>query len=424
MRVIKGKLRKFSPDGTTSESPRPPLSLWRNRAYLLLWGGQVISDTGSGVSQIVYPLLVLAITRSPIQASLVGALRLLTYALTVLPAGVLLDRWDRKQAMIICDMGRALVLASVFVALALGRLSLVQLYITNFLEAFLGTFFDIATLSSLPQVVTKEQLPEALGRTQASAGVTNLIGPPLGGFIFALQTSLPFLIDAVSYMFSVCSLFLIHIPFQEQRDTHRRNLRVEMSEGLHWLWYQPLIRTMALLTSVTVFSNAGLTLIMIIAAQQYHATSTIIGLILGFGGASSILGALLAGRAHRHFSYTQVVIGALWLIALFWLPLAILPSLLFLCLIIALISFMIPFYSIANINRRLAMTPDTLQSRVNSVWRLISRSIAPLGLTLTGFLLQYWGPRLTILLFGGLQIVLALLATVNPHIRNADPLPK
>ena len=82
-----------------------------------------------------------------------------------------------------CDTGRALVLASVALALALGRLTVSQLYITGFLEVSLGTFFDIAELSCLPLVVTKEQVPEALGRTQATYGIMNFLSPPLGGLL-------------------------------------------------------------------------------------------------------------------------------------------------------------------------------------------------------------------------------------------------
>ncbi len=72
-------------------------SLWRNRDYLTLWTGQVISTVGSGVSQLAFPLLILAITHSPAQAGFVAALRSLPYLLVILPAGALVDRWNRKR---------------------------------------------------------------------------------------------------------------------------------------------------------------------------------------------------------------------------------------------------------------------------------------------------------------------------------------
>jgi len=399
-----------------------PVSLWHNRDYLLLWSGQLISDTGTGISQIAYPLLILAITGSPAQAGLVGALRSLTYILVILPAGALLDRWDRKRVMIFCDVGRALVLASVFVTIALGRLTIAQLYITGVVEVLLGTFFDIAEVSCLPQVVAKEQLPEALGRIQATTGMVSLISPPLGGLLFALRSLLPFLADAISYVVSVCSLLFIRTPFQQQREAPVRNIHVEIAEGLRWLWHQPLLRTMALLTAGNIFFGAGQPLIVIVVAQHQHASAATIGLIFGTAGLGGILGALVVGRVQRRFGFSQLIVGALWLYAAFWLLLAFLPSPFVLGLILALLFFIGPFYIVANVSRRLAMTPDVLQSRVNSVARLIGLGLAPLGLALTGLLLQYNGPQVTILLSVAGQILLALVATLNRHIRRARPL--
>src|SRR5947209_9790258 len=102
-------------------------SLWHNHDYLLLWSGQIISLTGTGISQLAFPLLVLALTGSPAQAGLVGALRGLPFILLSLPAGALVDRWNRKKVMIFCDVGRALALASIPFAYTIGHLTIVQL---------------------------------------------------------------------------------------------------------------------------------------------------------------------------------------------------------------------------------------------------------------------------------------------------------
>ena len=79
---------------------------------MLLWSGQVVSNVGTQVSQLAFPLLILALTGSAAQAGFPGALRALPYLFFSLPAGALIDRWDRKRTMIICDAGRAISLAS------------------------------------------------------------------------------------------------------------------------------------------------------------------------------------------------------------------------------------------------------------------------------------------------------------------------
>jgi predicted MFS family arabinose efflux permease len=159
--------------------------------------------------------------------------------------------------------------------------------------------------------------------------------------------------------------------------------------------------------------------------RDYHyASDTVIGLIFGIGGLGAILGALLVDRVQQRFSFAQVIVSVLWLYPAFWLPLATLPSPPVLGLLVALQFFIGPFYNVVHISRRLAMAPDALQSRVNSVARLIALGFSPPGMALTGLLLQYWSPQATILLSVGGQVLLALVATINPHIRHAPPLDK
>jgi MFS family permease len=96
------------------------VSLNRNREFTLLWTGQALSGLGSQISQVAYPLLVLAVTGSPAKAGLVGFAQQLPIALLALPAGVLADRVNRKRLMIACNAVRALALASIPIALAAG----------------------------------------------------------------------------------------------------------------------------------------------------------------------------------------------------------------------------------------------------------------------------------------------------------------
>src|SRR5215469_1582573 len=119
-------------------------SLWRNRDYLLLWVGQTLSDTGSAVSELAFPLLVLAVTHSAAQAGFVAALRALPALLLTLPAGALVDRWDRRHLMLACDAGRALALASIPTAYVFGWLSIWQLSAAAFGEGALAIIFDLA----------------------------------------------------------------------------------------------------------------------------------------------------------------------------------------------------------------------------------------------------------------------------------------
>ncbi len=192
-------------------------SLWHNRNFLLLWSGQLISSIGTGVSQLAFPLLTLALSGSPAQAGLVAALNQAPYFLLSLPAGVLVDRWDRKRVMLVCEAGRALSLLSLPLVFALGHPSVLLLGVVSLLNGIFFVFFDLAGASCLPRLVEPIQLATATSLSMTTEGVTNLLGAPLGGLLYSMGRALPFVADALSYVVSACSLLLIKASFQQER---------------------------------------------------------------------------------------------------------------------------------------------------------------------------------------------------------------
>ncbi len=394
-------------------------SLWHNGNYLLLWSGQTVSSVGSGVSQIAFPLLVLMITRSPAQAGFAGALRTVPYFIFTLPGGGLIDRWNRKWVMILCDAGRALSLASIPIAFILGDLTIVQLYIVALIEGTLYVFFDLAETASLPRVVSKEQLPAATAQNNVTFGVTTLLGPPLGTVLYSIGRILPFLTDAVSYAISVLSLFFIKVKFQQERVAARRKLYVEVFEGMRWLWQQPLLRSMALLNCGMAGLGSGGTLLIIVLAERQHTSTAFIGFIFSLGGIGAILGSLLAKPIQQRFTYGQAIIGLWWLYPLPFVLLAVAPNPLILGGLLAAGLLVDSAYNVVQFSYRLALIPDELQGRVNSSFRLISYSLRPVGQALTGVLIQSIGVVFTVLAFSLCLVVLAVAATLNSHVRNA-----
>src|SRR6185312_14123710 len=103
--------------------------LRKNRDFVLLQAGQMLSTLGSSASQIAYPLLVLALTHSPAKAGVVGFAAFAPYVAFGLLAGVAADRWNRRRVMIGMDAVRVLAMTSIVVALALGSLTFAQIAI-------------------------------------------------------------------------------------------------------------------------------------------------------------------------------------------------------------------------------------------------------------------------------------------------------
>jgi predicted MFS family arabinose efflux permease len=321
--------------------------------------------------------------------------------------------------MIVCDIGRALALASVPVALLLGTLTIAQIFLVTTIEGALFVFFNIAEAACLPRVVAKEQLPVATAQNMATDSIMVLVGPPIGGVLFALGNLLPFLTDALSYTASVISLFFIKADFQEKRIGAPRKLWVDIREGLHWLWQQPLIRFMAILTGGNNFITSGYTLLLIVLAQRMHASSVLIGLIFTITGIGGLLGAVVGPFFQRHVRFGLTISSTSWIFALV-MPLYLIAPNVFVLGVLTGIAFMAgTIYNVVQFSYRSALIPDELQGRVNSVFRLIAFGGQPLGLAVIGLLLQDAGTVLTILFCTFVLVLLAVMATLNPHVRHA-----
>lgn len=414
-------------DTDESPTPRPVRPLFFNRNYMLLWSGQTVSSVGTMTSNLAFPLLVFALTHSAAQAGFMGAIRAVPYLLFSLPAGAFVDRWNRKAVMIACDAGRALALGSIPVVLLLqqfgvANLTLLQLYLVSAVEGTLFVFFNLAEVASLPRVVPREQLPAANAQNAATDGTASLIGPPLGGALFGLAAMLPFVVDAVSYAVSVLSLSFIRVRFQEERTAPRRQLWREVGEGLGWLFHQPLVRFIAFLTGVSNLTSAGFILVVIELAKPFHASDLSIGLVFTIGGIGGIIGAVVAGPLQKRLRFGVVMIVSSFLWAAVWFAYLVAPNLVVVGLLTAVTFVLGPIYNVTQMSYRLALIPDRLQGRVNSVFRLVAFGGQPIGLALTGVLLDRIGVYDTIAIMGGVLLFMAFLTAANAHVRHAKPI--
>lgn len=414
--------REISDNPPVQPDQHRPRSLWRNRDFVLLWSGQLISTAGTQVTSLALPLLILAVTHSPAQAGIVAACSSLPRFLLALPAGALVDRWDRRRVMLISDTGRAVALGSIPVAALLGHLSVAQIYVVTLIEGTLHVFFTLAETASLPRIVTPAQLPAATAQNEFLNSASVLAGPPLEGLLFSIGSAVPFLGDAVSYAASVASVFLIRTPLRSERTGERISVRQilgDVREGMVWLWRAPVIRFLAVLTSGLMLTTFGYSLVVIVRATQEHASNVAIGLIFGAGGVGAVAGAMLAAPLQRRFGFSRVMIGATWGWALTWLLFAAGNTPLLLGMANALSYVVVPIYMATQFGYRLQSIPDALQARVNSVFRLIAFGVQPVSLALTGLLLQVLHPVATIWLLFVPQVVLAVAATLNRPLRGA-----
>jgi MFS family permease len=183
-----------------------PAPLRRNRDFVLLQAGQLVSTLGTSAASIAYPLLTLAVTQSPAKAGAVGFAALLPQPILGLVAGVVADRWDRKRLMIASDAVRAAALSLLTAAIVLDRIAFWQILVVAVVEGVASVVFLAAHPGALRAIVPARQLPDAAGVQEARAAVARVVGPTLGGALFGLGRAIPFLADAASHVVSIAAI--------------------------------------------------------------------------------------------------------------------------------------------------------------------------------------------------------------------------
>lgn len=337
-----------------------------------------------------------------------------------LPAGALVDRWDRKQVMIGCDLGRLLVIDSIPIVGFLVGISYPQLVVTAFLHAALSLVFILAERAALPHVVDSALLPAAVAHNQASMQGAMMAGPPLGGALFGISRMLPFVLDAVSYLVSLLTLVLIRTPLQDPPRAHRQRLHREIAEGLRYVWADQCLRVLSLFSAAIMLLVAGFPLALIVLARHLGATPGLVGMILGTSGVGGLLGALLAPRLIAAIPAGWLNITGMWVWGVLIALLALMPSAVALAPITAVIAVIGPVLAVVAQTRRARLIPRHLLGRAYSVNLVISGSTAPLGSLLTGFLLSWLGGPATCAVLGSGLVIVAAAATASPTMRHAD----
>lgn len=396
-------------------------ALRRNRNFALLLSGRLVSAAGDHIQDFAFLLLVLAMTGSAAQSGLVLGVNTAAYLLAGLTAGALADRWDRRRTMIWCELGRAALAASVAAALWLDSLTSPHLYAVAALGGVQHALFQSASTAALPAIVGPDRLARALGITQGALGTLRVSGATLAAAVYGLGRTVPFAVNAVSFLASALSLRFMTAPFrQEPGPRQRGHLGAEIREGLVRLWRQPVIRLFTLLQTGDMLRYGAGYLVIITLAQGVGASPGRIGLIFSAAAAGSLLGSLLAARLTSRFPIGRLAAAMLWVEALVFPMYAAAPNALILGLVAFAESVLPPVYSVAMTSHRLAITPDHLRGRTSAAVETLTMGALSAGTMAGGALTAAWGAKPTTLALAAWLLLLAITATAVPAVRRSE----
>jgi MFS family permease len=398
-------------------------------AYWRLWWANAVSTVGDGVFIAALPLLAVTITRSPELISGVAVASYAPWLLVSLPAGVLVDRYDRARLMRIAQLVQGAVVLVITVLVATGSADIVLLCVAGFCLGSAEVVFSNAAQSFLPRLVRPDQLARANGNQYVVQTVGQLfVGPPAGSVLFAVMKALPFGVDAGS--FAVSAALLTRLPAGpvaarpvvarsvDARSVDARpvvapdGLLVSIRAGLSWLFRQRMLRLMAVLLGVNNFcGQMGMATMVLLATQTLHVGARGYGLLLSASAVGSVTGGLVNPVLTRRIGQLPSLIVASVANAAIYVGIGLAPSAYVVGGLFVVNGFAVTMWNVVTVTLRQQIVPDDLRGRVNSAYKMLGWGLMPLGALAGGLVAEAAGLRAPYIVAGVLRAV-ALVAIV------------
>jgi MFS family permease len=399
-------------------SPRPKLG----RPYWRMWWASAISTTGDGTFTAALPLLAVTITRDPRLVSVVTAATYLPWMLFSLPAGAIVDRYDRATLMWRSQAVQAVIVAAITIGVVFRHADIALLGLAGFGLGCAEVIFSNAAQAVLPALVPPELLPKANGSQQISQTVgESFLGPPIGSLLFAAAAALPFGLDAASFAGSAALVATLP-KAKESQDKSRPTIRAQVAEGLRWLIRHRLLRVVAVLLGVYNFANQmGQAILVLLATQTLHLGSRGYGFLLAASAVGSVVGGLVCPILARRLGFLpSLAIGGAIDAAVF-VGVGLAPDPAVAAVMLAGQGFGVTLWNVVTVSLRQQIVPSDLLGRVNSVYRMLGWGLMPVGALAGGFVAHAAGLRAPYVV-AGVLCGLGLLAAL-PLLLSASRVP-
>jgi MFS family permease len=404
-------------------------TLWFHPDFRRLWASDTVSQAGTFVGQTAIPLLAATVlAASPFEMGLLAAAENAAFLLIGLPAGVWVDRRRRRPLMLRADFARAALLCTVPLAWWAGALTLAQLVVVALLVSVGTVFFDVSYQSYLPSLVGRGQLLEGNAKLQASQSTAQVVGPGLGGGLAQLVGAAnTVLATGLGYLTS--GLFLLRIKATEpEPEPHGdARLRTQVAEGLRFVFGNPTLRAITLCTATANLGNTIFGSMQILfLTRDLGLSSAAVGALLTALGLGGVLGALTAGWWTRHVGQAR----SIWLVPVVTWPFQALVPLAepgwrvgLVVVGMAMLSYGVIVYNVAQVSYRQAICPDRLLGRMNATVRFVVWGTMPIGGLIGGVLGEWLGVR-GALWVGCVVLVAPMAVLVFSPLRKMRDIPR
>ncbi|GAB3251994.1 MFS transporter [Arthrobacter pigmenti] len=398
-----------------------PPSLLRDRNFLNFWSAQAISQFGTQLGRLAFPILAVSLLgASAFQVGVLNASATAAFLLVGLPAGAWVDRWIKRRVMITADLVRAVAMAAVPLLWWADALVIWHLYLVAGVVGVATVFFDVSYQSIVPILVRREQVSDANSKLEATAQLARMGGPALGGGLLqVLSVPVLFVFESAGYLWSAVFLWRTRDQEEPHRVEDRQRLAREIGEGLRFVVRHPLLSRIAVCTAMANFSAILMfTLLPILVLRELELGATGLAAAMSMGAAGGLLGAVATPWIAKRVGEGTIipVAASVEAASAALIPLSILAGSDWLALASLVtaefgISFSALAYNIMQVSMRQRVCPARLLGRMNASIRFLVWGVIPLGALLSGYLGGAIGivPTMWISVAGGLLAALPVL---------------
>jgi MFS family permease len=403
-----------------------------SRDFLIFWVGQFISLIGTWMQNTTQPYLAYRISGRPLDLGLIGFAATLPTLLFALPAGVLIERLDKRKVVIsmqVISMTQAFALA--FLALT-GMVQIWHLIVLSFLLGTAGAFEITARQAMIIELVGRESLPNALALQSTAFNLARILGPSLAApFMVLLGTQgegWAFLANGISYMFVMIGLFFVKTPFKTEFIQASRSWLDEFRDGQKYIFNNAVIGMIVLMAGIT--GLIGLPFLQQVpavakdllaqAGDTESAVAARYSLLYAFQGVGALSASfMIASHNWRHKGLLLLIGQMTFMLGLVAIGLTRDPKVAF--ALITLIGWG-SVSQLATMNILIQTdVPDQLRGRVFSTYLWALQGVAPFGSLLIGWMAQDWGLAETALVTGAACVlVIGSLHLLKPDLRRRE----
>ena len=362
------------------------------RSFRWLLSATIVNNVGDGIVLAAGPLLVASLTSDPFLVSLAVLSEYLPVLLFGVLGGAAADRFNRRRMVVLANLGRAVALIVLVATIVSGTVGIGIVLVTLFVLGTAETFADSASSTLLPGVVAREDLGIANARQQGAFLLTNqLVAPPIGAFLFAAGTAIPFATNAVCFVLG--ALLVSRVATSSRNELRARSsLRTEMGEGIRWLLAHPPMRTLALtIFTFNVTFGAAWSVLVLYASQRLGMSEVGFGLLTTAVAVGGVIGIVSYGRLERRFSLGDIMRAGLLIETATHLSLAVTTSpVVALATLVVFGAHAFIWGTTSTVVRQRAV-PDELLGRVTGVYRVAIVGGLVIGTPIGGLLARGFG---------------------------------